>query len=40
MITDQGWEKAERPAGIDNIADPENWAMKHHVETAVEAHAM
>jgi preprotein translocase subunit SecA len=40
MITDQGWEKAERLLGIDNIADPENWAMKHHVETAVKAHAM
>src|SRR5205085_2371172 len=26
--------------GIENIADPENWAMKHHVETAVKAHAM
>ena len=40
MITDQGWEKAEKLLGIDNIADPENWAMKHHVETAVKAHAM
>ncbi len=39
-ITDQGWEKVERILGIDNIADPENWAMKHHVETAVKAHAM
>jgi preprotein translocase subunit SecA len=39
-ITDQGWEKVERLLGIDNIADPENWAMKHHVETAVKAHAM
>ncbi len=40
MITDQGWEKVERLLGIDNIADPEHWAMKHHVETAVKAHAM
>ncbi|MGC2698240.1 MAG: preprotein translocase subunit SecA [Candidatus Angelobacter sp.] len=40
MITDQGWEKAEKLLGIDNIADPENWAMKHHVETAAKAHAM
>jgi preprotein translocase subunit SecA len=39
-ITDQGWEKVERLLGIDNIADPENWAMKHHVETAVKAHAL
>ena len=39
-ITDQGWEKVERMLGIENIADPENWAMKHHVETAVKAHAL
>jgi preprotein translocase subunit SecA len=39
-ITDQGWEKVERLLGIENIADPENWAMKHHVETAVKAHSM
>ena len=26
--------------GITNIADPENWAIKHHVETAVKAHAL
>src|SRR6185312_12185273 len=39
-ITDQGWEKVERLLGIDNIADPENWGMKHHVETAVKAHAL
>ena len=39
-ITDQGWEKVEKLLGIDNIADPENWAMKHHVETAVKAHSM
>jgi preprotein translocase subunit SecA len=39
-ITDQGWEKVERALGIENIADPENWAMKHHVETAVKAHAL
>ncbi len=39
-ITDQGWEKVEKILGIENIADPENWPMKHHVETAVKAHAM
>ena len=38
-ITDEGWDKVERLLGIENIADPENWAMKHHVETAVKAHA-
>src|SRR5213076_866105 len=39
-VTDQGWEKVEKLLGIGNVADPENWAMKHHVETAVKAHAM
>ena len=39
-VTDQGWEKVERLLGITNVADPENWAIKHHVETAVKAHAL
>ena len=39
-ITDEGWEKVERLLGISNIADPENWTLKHHVETAVKAHAI
>src|ERR1700731_2144662 len=39
-VTDEGWEKVEQPAGIGNIADPENWPLKHHVETAIKAHAL
>ncbi len=39
-ITDPGWEKIEKLLGITNIADPENWDLKHHVETAVKAHAL
>jgi preprotein translocase subunit SecA len=39
-VTDQGWEKVEQLLGITNIADPENWATKHHVETAVKAHSL
>ncbi|MBZ5568202.1 MAG: preprotein translocase subunit SecA [Acidobacteriia bacterium] len=39
-ISDQGWEKVEKLLGITNIADPENWDLKHHVETAVKAHAL
>ncbi len=39
-ITDEGWEKVEQLLGISNIADPENWDLKHHVETAVKAHAL
>src|SRR5438046_1749927 len=39
-VTDEGWEKVEGLRGIANIADPENWDLKHHVETAVKAHAL
>ncbi|MGC1436272.1 MAG: preprotein translocase subunit SecA, partial [Terriglobales bacterium] len=39
-VTDVGWEKVEELLGIGNIADPENWDLKHHVETAVKAHAL
>jgi preprotein translocase subunit SecA len=37
-VTDIGWEKVEGLLGIGNIADPENWDLKHHVETAIKAH--
>src|ERR1700692_2029887 len=39
-VSDEGWEKAEKLLGIGNIADPENWPLKHHVETAIKAHAL
>ncbi len=39
-VTDTGWEKVEKLLGIGNVADPENWALKHHVDTAVKAHAL
>ena len=39
-VTDTGWEKVEQLLGIGNIADPENWDLKHHVDTAVKAHAL
>jgi len=39
-VTDEGWEKVEKLLGIGNIADPENWGWKHHVETAIKAHAL
>ena len=39
-VTDTGWEKVERLLGIGNIADPENWDLKHHVDTAIKAHAL
>ena len=37
-VTDEGWEKVERLLGIGNIAEVENWSLKHHVETAIKAH--
>src|ERR1700693_3201685 len=39
-VTDEGWLKVEQLLGIGNIADPENWPLKHHVETAIKAHAL
>jgi preprotein translocase subunit SecA len=39
-VTDEGWEKVEELLGISNIADPENWDLKHHVETAIKAHTL
>ncbi len=39
-VTDEGWEKIEKLLGIGNIADPENWDLKHHVETAIKAHSL
>ncbi len=39
-VTDEGWEKVEELLGIGNIADPENWDLKHHVETGIKAHAL
>jgi preprotein translocase subunit SecA len=39
-VTDEGWPKIEKLLGIDNIADAENWDLKHFVETAIKAHAL
>jgi preprotein translocase subunit SecA len=39
-VTDEGWEKIEKLLGIGNIADPDNWDMKHHIEVAIKAHAL
>ncbi len=39
-VTDEGWEKVEGFLGIGNIADPENWDLKHHVEVAIKAHSL
>ena len=39
-VTDDGWLKVEQLLGIGSIADPENWPLKHHVDTAIKAHAL
>ncbi|MGB6192193.1 MAG: preprotein translocase subunit SecA, partial [Terracidiphilus sp.] len=39
-VTDDGWETIEKLLGIGNIADAENWDLKHFVETAIKAHAL
>jgi preprotein translocase subunit SecA len=39
-VTDDGWVTIEKLLGIDNIADAENWDLKHYVETAIKAEAL
>ena len=39
-VTDEGWVTIEGLLGIGNIADAENWELKHYVETAIKAHAL
>jgi preprotein translocase subunit SecA len=39
-VTDEGWPKIEKLLGIDNIADAENWDLKHYVETGIKAHSL
>ena len=39
-VTDDGWITIEKHLGIDNIADAENWDLKHYVETGIKAHAL
>jgi preprotein translocase subunit SecA len=39
-VTDEGWITIEKALGINNIADAENWDLKHYVETAIKAHAL
>ena len=39
-VTDEGWITIEKLLGISNIADAENWDLKHYVETAIKAHSL
>jgi len=39
-VTDEGWITIEKELGIDNIAEPENWDLKHYVEVGIKAHSL
>ena len=40
VLTKSGIEKAERFFNIDNLSDPENSTIYHHVNTAIKAHGV
>jgi len=40
VLTAKGIEKAERHFGIENLADPENSTISHHVNQAIKAHGV
>lgn len=39
-LTDEGAKKVENHFGIDNLADPENMELAHHVNQALKAHGL
>ncbi len=39
-ITESGVKKAERFFGIDNLSDPENSTLAHHINQAIRAHGI
>ena len=40
VLTQHGIEKAERFFGLDNLSDPENTTIYHHVNIAIRAHGV
>ena len=40
VLTDEGAERVESAFGIDNINDPENSELNHHVHCALRAHSL
>lgn len=38
MLTERGVSKAEKFFGIDNLTDPENYLINHHINNALKAH--
>ncbi len=39
-LTEQGTAKAERHFGVENLADPENATLAHHINQAIRAHGI
>ena len=39
-LTPRGIEKAERAFGIENLSDPENTTLHHHINQAIRAHGL
>ncbi|NLC79140.1 MAG: preprotein translocase subunit SecA, partial [Ruminococcaceae bacterium] len=39
-LTKTGIEKAQRYFGVDNLADPDNLALSHHINQAIKAHGI
>ncbi|MBR3299935.1 MAG: preprotein translocase subunit SecA, partial [Clostridia bacterium] len=39
-LTDKGIQKAERAFGIDNLSDPENMKIQHHINQALHANGV
>jgi len=40
VLTDHGIAKAEKFFGLDNLSDPQNTSIYHHVNTAIKAHGV
>ena len=39
-LTQRGIEKAQRHFGIENLSDPENMTLAHHIDQAIRAHGI
>ena len=39
-LTKQGVEKAERAFGLENLSDPDNMTISHHINQAIKAHGI
>lgn len=40
VLTDDGVQKAERAFSLENLADPENMEISHHINQALKAHSL